>query len=281
MVEFPADPAARPMGPRLRDKTMGDLILFDPTDYYIPFGLLPAADQGGNALIVSPATEDVARIPYAGPEANRHELQLDGRMDTNGDLSVSAIERFGGGMGDWLRGRRQSVTQNDFSSTLESRLHANTQFVDGLVWKDNGPRSEQWEIGYTYKALSFLHPTSTDLVMVPLPKLWAEQSIRPWPVNLEGKSYVESESLVKHLRLVLPQGFTIEELPDPLDKRIGTASCRLSYQTDGNAVVYQCSYQREGGILSRAAYEALRLFDQEILDAENRPLLVRGQLTTR
>jgi len=73
----------------------------------------------------------------------------------------------------------------------------------------------------------------------------------------------------------LPEGTTVEEIPDPWSEERGSLSGHVSYLSKGRELIYRAEWARPAGFYTKAEYEAATDFYQKLRDAQRRPILLR------
>ena len=84
----------------------------------------------------------------------------------------------------------------------------------------------------------------------------------------------ESQAFNEPLRLKLPEGFTIDELPAPVDLKTAFGSYRADCSAKDGGLVYQRSFVLENAVIPAEQYEEVRRFFVSIRDAEQSPVVL-------
>jgi hypothetical protein len=103
-------------------------IYVDLTADLVPYGELPASDQGQFALIVYPdGTSEQVTLPEAPPSANLNETRIVGTLSSDGYLTASYQERGLGTRQSNLRslfaGPADSTRRADFARSIATNLY--------------------------------------------------------------------------------------------------------------------------------------------------------------
>lgn len=67
-------------------------LIFDPTNQYVPLGLLPTYLQGSFGILVNGANSQVVQLPVAAPDADVTERTAELQLDSDGTLRGSITE---------------------------------------------------------------------------------------------------------------------------------------------------------------------------------------------
>ena len=74
----------------------GDTVYLDPTCDTCSFGILPAADQGAEALVIRDGEERLTTLPSGLPRPNRWDVSVEAAVADNGDAGVTITMEFDG-----------------------------------------------------------------------------------------------------------------------------------------------------------------------------------------
>jgi transglutaminase-like putative cysteine protease len=276
IVALRADNATPADWPVVSAGRFGRVVLFDPTDSITPLGVLTAADQGGYVLVLDPAGGELVQAPVADPLANRVERTIDAVVGDRGELQAKVVETFHGMSAAAVEGARFGLGTARFKQRLVARVHLATPLAEAVEWTDQwSPASAQYRLAFAFQSGRYGRPMGDDMLMVSPRVLPETAALLPWQTRAEGMVWLPGEALDEEVRLGLPAGFAIEEMPENWTQTTAAATGDLSYRAEGGAVVYRCRLTRRGGFFDRGAYETLRAFEERLLQAERRPILVR------
>ena len=115
-----------------------------------------------------------------------------------------------------------------------------------------------------------------DDMMIVAPRILPETTQElPWRTAAEGVVLMTGLAISQEVRLAMPEGYTVEELPDGWTQQQPSASGTLSYEVEGREIVYRCRVSQRGGIYAKPEYNVLRLFLQELAQAARRPVILK------
>jgi cellulose synthase operon protein C len=97
----------------------------------------------------------------------------------------------------------------------------------------------------------------------------------PWKTYRDGVVPCLAETLRRTVRITLPAGCTVEEIPDAWQGEAPQGKASLTYRREGNDVIYESEISTNAGFLDKKNYEAQRAWAQKIEDADRRPIVVR------
>ena len=276
IVAIPAD-ADTPAGWPVADSgKAGKWVIFDPTDPTTPLGVLSPGDQGGFGLIVDRSEGALVRLPASEPEGNGMTRKIDAVLDAQGRLAVKVAEQLSGNAGAVWRQMKWAMPREKFESMIEQLIHGANPLSSGLRWSDEWDAADaRYRLSFDFGVPAYGRTLGGGLVVLAPNILPGGFKLNHWQGRRNGVCWLAADALTEEVRLTLPPGCSVEELPDPVSEDGKTSSCRLSYRTEGNAVIFQNSYRRRAGFYGEADYHLLEAFYQRLAEAERRPVIVR------
>jgi hypothetical protein len=251
---------------------LGRVVLFDPTNPFTPLGLLPREDQGGHGLIVAMHSPGLVPLP-----SGADELHSDIRMtvDELGDVTAKVVEMAAGNIAAEVHARRDADGNEKFKASLEARLHESVVHLDGLTWTDAwAPEKGRYELTLDFVAHRYARRAGS-LMLVSPHLLISRERPTPWKTYHDGVVPGSTATLHRTVRIALPTGAVVEELPDAWQAEAPHATAKLTYRRDGNEIVYESEVTTAAAFLDKPSYEAQRAWSQKIEDAERRPIVLR------
>lgn len=278
---LPADNTVPASWPVVDAGPLGKLVLFDATDPNTPLGLLSAGDQGGYGLVASTKSNGLIKLPVAPAELNSVETRVQARLDAAGNMTANVEEVATGGLGVALYAARATLRNERFTPVLEKRLRDTVSFLEGLQWKDTWDKTEaRWRIEYGFKAPRYARRTGGSLMLINPPALSAKAQMVQWRTGQGGVVWRAPATTRKLVRLTLPEGATVEEMPTESVLRLQYATAHVRYRREGQDIVYDYQLVEKGGFLDQRDYESYRLSLQRLQESERRPILLRLEPAT-
>lgn len=272
----PADDAVPAGWPVVDAGPLGKLVLFDATDPDTPLGTLPSGDQGGFGLVVSAKATGLITLPIAGPELNRVETVVKAKLDGHGTLTAAVEETSSGSIGVARHATRENLRNERYTPILEGQLRETLSFMEDLHWKDTWDApAARWRMEFDFKAPRYARRTGGNLMLISPQVMGSSLRLSPWKTKLEGVAWRGASTRRKQVRLTLPEGMTVEEVPDDWKATTAAGEARLKYTREGSDVIYESELTLQAGFLDQTTYEAVRGFLQKMQEAERRPVLVR------
>jgi Domain of Unknown Function with PDB structure (DUF3857)/Transglutaminase-like superfamily len=259
----------------IQHPALGRLLIFDPTDEETPIGDLPFHLQGSLALIDSKNESDLIRMPVTPPEMNQLERTTTLQLSPSGGLSGQIKELANGQTAASLRSEFRGMSKPDFTLTIEAWLtrgvtSARLNKIEPT--EDTGNGSFSLNLEFTANNYGQL---MQDRLLVFKPVVVARRedlaltaATRKHPVVLHANAYSET------VRVQLPAGFVVDELPDGVKLQTAFGSYVTSYEVKNNELVFKRQLSQQATTIAAADYESVRKFFESIRAAENAPVVL-------
>ncbi|HEY9127271.1 MAG TPA: DUF3857 and transglutaminase domain-containing protein [Acidobacteriaceae bacterium] len=233
--------------PKLRSvvtaKTGRRYLIFDPTWEKTPFGQLEHNLQGSYGILMEGADTQAIALPLLSPEYNTIRRNASLHLDPDGTLKGTVTEKR---FGDVSERRRTLYTHGDVKEQNEELDHILEQ--DFPTFKVADFKVENAEV--LNKDLTTSYSLNVDRYARSMGQLLM---VRPRVLGSEAPSVDnEPRKVAIDLRetmqakddydIELPQGYAVDELPEPVDLDLGFASYKSSSQVKGNVIHYSRTY---------------------------------------
>jgi hypothetical protein len=253
----------------------GRLLIFDPTSTETPVGDLPYYLQGSLALIDSRESDALVAMPVTPPEMNSLERQTDLRLGVDGSIIGTIKEKSQGQVAARFRGEFRSLSRQDYNSKIEHWLTAGATAARLAKAEPTDLESEGrflLDIEFTAPAYGQL---MQDRLLVFKPAVVARRESlsltageRKYPIVLRSNSYTET------VRIKLPTGFDVDELPDPVKLRTSFGAYETSYEIKGDELIFNRKLDQRSATISPDQYQSVRGFFEKIRLAEQSPVVL-------
>lgn len=276
IVGIPADAEVPAHWPTVDAGPAGKLVLFDATDPATPLGVLPPADQGGYGLVVTNNPPGLLRLPVSPATHDGVAREATATLNEKGDLNTKAHEAYVGSAAASTHYTRFNQSEDVYRRTIERRLASTLPSLAGFKWKDNWSQATS-EYGLTleFTAERYGRWVGREMMLV-IPRVFPSQPpLRPWKSNHDGVVWFTPRHTRDVVRIILPEGFTIAEVPKPVTAETPLMRYSLQYRVEGQQFTYESTVTRQTGVLEKADYEALRSAYQRLEEAERRPIVLK------
>lgn len=251
-------------------------LIFDPTNEYVPIGLLPTYLQGSTGLLMDGANSQTISLPVLSPAADTVNRVANFTLAPDGTLTGTVtVKRFGASSfilreffamnsADDQMKSLEDALRNDFASfTVGSASVQNVQTL-------SQPMVQQYQVTASF----FARHAGTMLLVRPRvvgsDAYELQPSWRKYPVEFDGTGDRRDSFSIK-----IPPGYTVEDLPDPTNIDTSFASYHSDVKADGDILHYSREYTVKKLELSAADYGQLRDFESKIYTDENRDAVLK------
>ena len=262
-------------GTIIKHPTLGRLLIFDPTDEQTPIGDLASDLQGSLALIDSKNETELVRMPVTPPEMNQLERVSTFQLRADGGITGTIQDQAKGQPAVRFRYDYKKLSKPEFTGMVERWLTsgATSARLSKMEPADNSAEG-QFTLNVEFSAENY-GQIMQDRLMVFKPVVVSRREAlsltaptRKYPVVLENHAYSET------VRVQLPAGFTVDEVPDPVKIQTAFGSYVTSYEVKGTELVFKRQLSQTATTIAPADYESVRKFFESIRAAENAPVVL-------
>jgi Transglutaminase-like superfamily len=257
-------------------------LIFDPTDEVTPVGLIRAQLQGAYGNIGNGADSQVLQMPVLPPESagrsrkGTFTLTADGAL--TGDITVTYT-------GDDASNERWFIKDNDskeLREKLENSLGSDLPSLTfkGFEFHQTPDLDKPLGLDLHLSAANYAHSAGPLLLL--RPRVLGSHA-RVVPDVMEGKPRSYSIELGHPGRwhdsfdIAIPQGYVVDETPDPVNIDLDFASYRSSVSAKGNLLHYESEYIVRQVEIPPANAAAFRRLENTILSGEKGTAVLRKQ----
>lgn len=248
----------------LEHKTLGRLLIFDPTDDLTPFGYLRGALQSNHGLLVTDAGGELIELPRLPAAMNGTRRTAKLTLTPNGALTGDVTEVRFGDRGAYQRyALRSAASDKDKIKPIESMLAeslSNYRITHATV--SNFQKKDQ-PFGYDYSLVVENYAKTAGNMLLVRPRVLGTGSSalletkepRKFPVEFRGPS-LDSDTF----EITLPAGYEVSDLPPPVDLDYEFASYHSKTEASGNMLKYSRRLEVKELTVPMAQMETLKKF---------------------
>lgn len=254
---------------------LGRLLIFDATDENTPVGDLPDHEQGSLALIDAKEAGALLRMPITPPEANRLERQAEVTLSPEGAITATVRERSMGQSAVDERRLFRRLSRPEYNQTIEGWI---TRGAAGAKLSKVEPADSSAEgrfaLDVEFTAGSYAQLMQQRLLVFKpaivsrRDSLFLTKSSRTHPVILDSHAYTET------VRIKLPEGFEVDELPDALKLDTPFGNYASTYEVKDGQLVFTRTMTQRASTIPAAQYASVRNFYERIRAAEQSPVVL-------
>jgi hypothetical protein len=249
----------------VKHPSLGRLLIFDPTDDDTPVGDLPDHEQGSLALIVAGADGALLRMPTTPPEMNRLERTAEVTLTAEGAITAKVTELAAGQPAVTFRRQHKRLAKPDYVKMIERWVTrgATGAQVGKVEAKDSGGEG-RFALDVEFSVPAYAQSMRGRLLVFKP----AIVSRREHPVLLDSQAYTET------VKIKLPAGFDVDEVPDAekLDAPFGRYS--TSYEVKDGHLVFKREFEVRAVTVPAEHYQGVRAFFDRIRAAEQAPVVL-------
>jgi transglutaminase-like putative cysteine protease len=199
---------------------LGRLLIFDPTNSYVPIGQLPYYLQANYGLLSRLGGGEILALPLAPPESSRRnrvgKFTLTASRNLSGEVSETSI----GAQAATQRPVWQSETTAERTKRVENFLsYSLAQFsLTSYDIQSANDIGKDLGVHYIFESPGFAHAAGTFLVVRPCVlgqfsrDLMERPEPRRYPVEFRDTGIQEDDYAI-----VLPQGYAADDMPDSVN----------------------------------------------------------------
>jgi hypothetical protein len=259
----------------IQHPALGRLLIFDPTDEQTPIGDLPFYLQGSLALIDSKTETDLVKMPTTPPEMNQLERTATLELLADGAISGQIQEQANGQTAARFRTEFRRLSKPEYTGMIERWLTtgATSARLSKMEPSDNTVEG-RFTLNVEFSAQAYGQLMQNRLlvfkpaVVSRREGLSLTASTRKYPVVLRANAYSET------VRVQLPSGFAVDEVPDAVKIETPFGSYVTSYEVKDNYLIFKRQLSQQATTIAPADYEKVRKFFESIRAAENAPVVL-------
>jgi hypothetical protein len=218
-------------------------LIFDPTDTYTPIGLLRFQLQGSYGILVAGNDSQVIQLPMLAPEADTLECAASFALNADGTLTGTVTETRSGEAAHAFRRLYYEEGEKEQHEAIQQRLQNDlTSFtIDSSSAQNARDINKSMVLQYSFTANGYAQSTG-DLLLL-RPRVVGRHARpyndkpRAYPIDLGATGTWRDR-----IDVVLPAGYTVDDVPASVNLDMGFASYRSEVKTDGGVLHYSREY---------------------------------------
>jgi hypothetical protein len=254
---------------------LGRLLIFDATDDNTTVGDLPFYEQGSFALVAAGDQGALMRMPMTPPEANRLEREAEVVLTREGGITARVKERSQGQAAVSERGMFRTLSRSDYTKVVETwittgaasakvnKIEPTDDRLEGRFALDVDFTAERYAQAMQDRLLIFKPAIVSRLDALALTK-----SSRKAPVVLKSNAFTET------VRVQLPEGFEVDEVPDALKLETPFGNYTATYEVKAGQLLFTRTLSMRAMTIPAEQYQAVRSFFERIRATEQAPVVL-------
>jgi hypothetical protein len=259
----------------VRHPSLGRLLVFDATDPSTPVGDLPDHEQGSFALVAAGAEGSLLRMPATPPEVNMLSREVEAGLAADGSLTATLRESREGQSAARARSMFKGLSPADFARVIERWVAGGaTGAKFGKIEPKDAHAEGRFALDVEFSAAQYGQSMQGRLLVFNPAVLARGGSVslpgakRKYPVVLESEAFSET------VRFKLPEGFAVDELPDPVRVESDFGSYAASYEVKDGQLLYTRKLVQRAGVIPPEKYADVRAFFGRVRASEESPVVL-------
>jgi hypothetical protein len=258
---------------------LGHLLIFDPTNEFVPFGQIPYYEQDNYALLVTDDGGDLIHLPLSSPELNELKRSAKLKLLPDGTLQGDIEEVRSGYHAMMERAYLQQESERDRKKMIEHFIGSaigNFQVDSFEVLNEN---EIDKDLILKYKFTANHYAKNAGPLLLVRPRVLGENAgnfdaTKPRHYAYEFRAPVFDSDTVE---ITLPEGFKVDELPDPAKANFPFAEYTSKTEADGNVLKYTREYKLTTTLVPVDHIRQLQnLFSEILTDEKNMAVLKKA-----
>ena len=259
----------------IKHPKLGRLLIFDATDDDTPVGDLPDHEQGSLALIVAGNDGMLMRMPVTPPEANKLVRQADVTLTPEGAINAKISERSVGQAAVNERRLFKALAKPDYNKRIErwimrgitganvSKVEPADNHAEGKFALEVEFAAKEYAQSMRGKLLVFKPALVSQRIGLDL-----TEPKRKHPLVLESEAFSET------VRVKLPEGFEVDEMPDAAKLEMPFGTYTASYEVKDGHLIFTRNLEVKATTIPAALYPIVRDFYGRMRGVEVSPVVL-------
>src|SRR6185312_9278549 len=254
---------------------LGRLLIFDATDYDTPVGDFPQHEQGSFALIAAGDGGSLEKMPVTLPEANKLVRASEVQLSADGSIAATIRDQAVGQSAVGYRREFKRLSRPDYLKVIEGWVSdgATGARVTKVEPSDNGSEG-RFGLDVDFSAPAYAQLMQNRLLVFQPAIVSRRESLfltgakRKYPVVLDSHAFSET------VRVKLPTGFEVDEMPDAITLDTAFGSYKTTYEVKNGELLFSRHMSVKAGTIPVEQYETVRKFYERIRSAERSPVVL-------
>jgi hypothetical protein len=254
-------------------------LIVDPTWDKTAFGQLEHNLQGGYALLVEGKDSEVVQIPVLKPELNTLRRTAELQLMPDGSLKGSYTEKRFGDLSEYRRDLYTNGDAKEQKTFLDKMLSLDLVSFSVSDVKVENAQAFNKDLTTTFNLSADRYARPAGKLLMVRPRVIGSEGLetdkkpRLVPIDLEQTMQEKDDYTIQ-----LPEGYTADEVPEPVKLDVGFASYESSTELKGNALHYTRTYTVRQVTVPASKYADVRKLAETIgEDEQTRAVLKKTQ----
>ncbi len=254
---------------------LGRLLIFDPTAEETPVGDLPSYLQGSLALINSKETDALTTMPVTPPESNVLDRRIDSSLDASGSLTATIREQANGQWAAGYRSEFRGQSRPDYIKRIEGWVTAGaTAARVSKVEPRDDLAAGRFDLDIDFVAPSYAQLMQNRLLVFKPAMVSRRDGLALTETKRKNPIILASHSFAETVRVKLPAGFDVDEVPDAVKLEMPWGSYATNYEVKNGELLFSRKLIQRSTTVPVDQYSSVRGFFEKIRAAEQSPVVL-------
>lgn len=218
-------------------------LITDPTEEKTAFGQIESTLQGGYALLVEGKDSEVVQIPVLAPELNTLHRTATVQLAPDGSIKGTYSEKRFGDLSENRRDLFMNADEKERNTYLNQVLARDFTSFTLSDLKTENVQAYNKDLITSFTLTADKYARNAGPLLMVRPRILgfdapdADHKPRTVPIDLE-----ETKQLTDDFTIQLPEGYTADDLPEPIHLDLGFAAYDSSTKLADNALHYTRTY---------------------------------------
>ena len=252
----------------------GRLLLFDPTDPVTPLGRLPSSEQDNLALVVVQTGGALIRTNASGPESSRWDTKAEYTLTPSGGLAAKVSQERTGDAATVILALHESGGAEKVKEVIRSYVDASAHGAHlGDLQMDFLPAAS-WRMTVEFESPEYAKLMQQRMIVFRPPEFVASGSRldksreRRLPLRLVG------HSITSHSTVIVPLGFTVDEIPDPVSREAEFGTFAAAWKKDSGQLRFESRLEMRARMLPPERAGEVADFLNRVREAMRAPVVL-------
>ena len=278
-IALPEASYAKPLPAMYEHPTLGHLLIFDPTNDFVPFGQIPPYEQDNYGLLVGEQGGELIHMPLSLPESNGINRTAKLNLLPDGTLQGEIEERYVGFSAMLGRMALQNESETERKKVIERLAGSSLSSfqLDHYEVVNASDIDQDLIIRFKFSAEHYAKFAGGMLLVRPrvlgeLAGTWDANKPRHYAYDFRAP-FLDRDNV----EISLPEGFKVDELPDPANASFPFAVYASKTENSGSLLKYTREYKIMATQVAVEQMEQLKkLFSEINLDEKNMAVLKKA-----
>lgn len=253
---------------------LGRLLFFDPTDEFTPVGSLPEYEQDSFALVVDAKAGGLMKAPAAKPDPRSWSRSVEATLTADGGVSGTVKEERTGEASGRLRARYKGWPADVYKRTVERWISSGVRgaIVQNLKTEDHA-ESISWSAQFASPRFAQM-PQEQRMIIFRAGVIQLLDVARFTEKTRKHPIVLSSDAVSESATVTIPDGYQVDELPDPIKLDSPYGRVEASWQSEGKTVKFSRRIAIQAATVPAADYAALKRFLDIASGASEAPVVL-------